>query len=935
MMIKEIKKLGYMVVALLVVVLVLPILSAAPALAAFPSVISLTETEFDSETTNHYVQMPATVDANDLLIVLFANTDTSAVTTPDGWTQLATGSNSADDGVRLSVYYKKAAGDEDGTTVNFSTSPSSRRAAAQVYRISSSSWHGTTPPEISTAATGDSNSPNPSSLDPSGWGTEDTLWIAAAGIANDPGTSGYPSSYTNGVETQGEGSGDDCQLNSARRANATDSENPGSFDLGGSGSEPWVAFTIAVRPAGAPAGPTVTINQAIGQDDPTSSSPINFTVVFSESVTGFATGDVTLSGSAGATTGTVTGGPATYNVAVTGMTDEGTVTASIAAGVANAAADPYAPNAASTSTDDTVTYQIPTDPNPPLAECCGLDVVLVLDSSGSIGDLDDVRDPAKAFVSALLPGTNSLIGVVEFDATVVGTPLDLTDNTTNIGAAIDAIASGGSTNWEAGLTEARLMLENGHSLVTDSYYSSDRDDTSHPDLIIMVSNGEPTTHGYPTSLGSSDPEDIANAVIAANAAKGSTGPIRVIYVGVDSSTDNGERISGGNVGPPPDVTTDAMLADLPGLDDVEDWGDAIAARANVCECGTIILEKQTDPDGDPQFFDIYEYPAVTLVTSLSDNDTYQLNCLAPGTYTFIEDVPDCWYIQAMGISENIDNSILTPNSGNATLILDPGETIHVTYYNTKKGTITVVKQTDPPGSPQEFEITGNAVSGLISDLGPPLESGCIIPDIYSVTEIVPECWELTGIVSTDDNGSTDIPTATATIHLDPGEDVIVTFQDMQWGWIVVEKQTDPPGLPTTFPFDGDLVGALGDGGRLESVCLPPYNTYTVWEVLEKACWELADIQLQGDLHPTGTPSHYDFGAKRVFFELDPGETITATFTNKYEPCPDEPVGEDHGADVGIEVFSVNKFALVAPWIALAVVIIAGGILLARRHRAHS
>ena len=49
--------------------------------------------------------------------------------------------------------------------------------------------------------------------------------------------------------------------------------------------------------------PTVTINQAAGQADPTNASPINFTVVFSEPVTDFATGDVTLSGTAGATTG--------------------------------------------------------------------------------------------------------------------------------------------------------------------------------------------------------------------------------------------------------------------------------------------------------------------------------------------------------------------------------------------------------------------------------------------------------------------------------------------------------------------------------------------------------------------------------------------------------------------------------------------------------
>jgi hypothetical protein len=103
--------------------------------------------------------------------------------------------------------------------------------------------------------------------------------------------------------------------------------------------------------------PTVTINQAAGQADPTNASPINFTVVFSEPVTGFQTGDVTITGTApGVKTGTVTGSGATYTVEVTGMTGSGTVIANIPAGVAQDAAGNT--NAASTSTDNTVTYDV-------------------------------------------------------------------------------------------------------------------------------------------------------------------------------------------------------------------------------------------------------------------------------------------------------------------------------------------------------------------------------------------------------------------------------------------------------------------------------------------------------------------------------------------------------------------------------------------------
>lgn len=104
--------------------------------------------------------------------------------------------------------------------------------------------------------------------------------------------------------------------------------------------------------------PTVTINQASSQSDPaTVSGPVNFTVVFSESVTGFTGSDVTLGGSAGATTATVTGSGTTYNVAVSGMTINGTVTATIAAGAATDAAGNL--STASTSTDNSITFSPP------------------------------------------------------------------------------------------------------------------------------------------------------------------------------------------------------------------------------------------------------------------------------------------------------------------------------------------------------------------------------------------------------------------------------------------------------------------------------------------------------------------------------------------------------------------------------------------------
>jgi uncharacterized membrane protein YgcG len=109
--------------------------------------------------------------------------------------------------------------------------------------------------------------------------------------------------------------------------------------------------------------PTVTIDQGATQVDPTSVSPIVFDVVFSEPVTGFdSPADVTLSGTALPTTAVVTPISTTeYTVSVSGMTASGTVTATVPAG---AATDGTNLSVASTSTDNTVTYEIDTPPDP-------------------------------------------------------------------------------------------------------------------------------------------------------------------------------------------------------------------------------------------------------------------------------------------------------------------------------------------------------------------------------------------------------------------------------------------------------------------------------------------------------------------------------------------------------------------------------------------
>ncbi len=103
--------------------------------------------------------------------------------------------------------------------------------------------------------------------------------------------------------------------------------------------------------------PTVAIDQDAGQADPANVTPVLFTAVFSEDVTGFDGSDVYLQGTANPDTAVVSGGPSTYTVEVSGMNDSGTVIASIPSGSCESVSSGLL-NLPSTSTDNEVTYEV-------------------------------------------------------------------------------------------------------------------------------------------------------------------------------------------------------------------------------------------------------------------------------------------------------------------------------------------------------------------------------------------------------------------------------------------------------------------------------------------------------------------------------------------------------------------------------------------------
>ena len=142
-----------------------------------------------------------------------------------------------------------------------------------------------------------------------------------------------------------------------------DAENPPNVNA----ATDWFEVEYEYVPPPPPPPPvTVTVDKTSSQEDPTAADKIYFEAIFSEPVPDFEPDDVVLGGTAGATTVEIytRGGTDEWVLHVSGMTQEGTVTASIPAGACHSGST-GAENEASTSDDNEVEY----DPSiPPTVE---------------------------------------------------------------------------------------------------------------------------------------------------------------------------------------------------------------------------------------------------------------------------------------------------------------------------------------------------------------------------------------------------------------------------------------------------------------------------------------------------------------------------------------------------------------------------------------
>ncbi len=132
---------------------------------------------------------------------------------------------------------------------------------------------------------------------------------------------------------------------------------------------------------------------------------------------------------------------------------------------------------------------VPAD-NPDLQKACGLDVLMVIDESGSIAQsnaTDDVRNAFRAFVASL-KNTGSRMSVVEFSTVarlpaIAGTPAGTYVTIDDFSEPsfinyINGFNPSGYTNWEDALRVGRFFAP--------------RPDPNIPHLVVFLTDGDPT-----------------------------------------------------------------------------------------------------------------------------------------------------------------------------------------------------------------------------------------------------------------------------------------------------------------------------------------------------------------------------------------------------------------------------------------------------------
>jgi hypothetical protein len=331
-----------------------------------------------------------------------------------------------------------------------------------------------------------------------------------------------------------------------------------------------------------------------------------------------------------------------------------------------------------------------------------------------------------------------------------------------------------------------------------------------------------------------------------------------------------------------------------------DQGETVTCNfTNTRKTGTIEVKKVLSPSSDPGRFNLL-IDGTIEASNVGNGGTTGVETVVTGTYIVSETAGTgtslADYTTTYSWSRN--GGAPTPGSGTSVSItVNDGDTIVCTFTNEKKATIIIQKVTQPAGGTGfNFEDDIEAPNAFMLNDGETKTFSGLVSGTYTVTEADPTPdFDLTAITCDDGASASpstgDVGQRKATINLDPGETVTCTFTNTERGTIIIKKVTYPAG-GAGFTFTFDPTAAL-PGGMIDNFSLDDGGTETYND-------RVPGIYTVTEDDPMGTPGDYnltglvcvenkvdnsteDLGSRQATIRLDPGETVTCTFTNRRRP----------------------------------------------------
>ena len=436
--------------------------------------------------------------------------------------------------------------------------------------------------------------------------------------------------------------------------------------------------------------------------------------------------------------------------------------------------------------------------NPALPQGCdnGLKVLLLLDTSGSTsGHGNDYKSASNTFINTLAGtptklkistfATTSSPGSTQYDLNTSGGQTDAHNRISNIYPSNSSGA--GYTNWDQAFQDAG---------------------SAGVDVVVVVTDGNPTIHQGGSTNSSTGIADITYAIASANHAKnpghvaGGTGSQTMMAVGVGGgiATDNLKAISGPNEGTDWTAAADpAALAQV--LKDV---------ASKICG-GTLTVKKSLDPTTDPGLFDLKVNSVTKAFAVGNDGTSGKLNVDA-GTYALTETAAATSPTTLADYNSKLD---CVDKDGAVTVIdgkveVKGNQDVTCTFTNTRKtGSLTVKKSLDPTTDPGLFDlkIDGTAYAQNVSHNGT-TGSQTVAAGEHTVTETAGSnsptaLSDYEGSLACQDSQG-DVASTDGKVQVADGQAVTCTFTNTRkTGTLTVKKSLDPTADPGLFDLKID------------------------------------------------------------------------------------------------------------------------------------